>query len=93
MKNIKPLILVLLVTASHTVLAETRPTSPLRSQARADYIKSERVQLEKTTEVKLLEKIEESRLREEKNRMQKIDTLNFSVVKPESSENNQTQTF
>ncbi|UOF01913.1 hypothetical protein [Bdellovibrio reynosensis] len=43
-------------------------------------LKSARQQMEAQTESTILEKLEESRLRDEANRRQQFETLNFSVV-------------
>lgn len=74
------------------VSAQAQTASPLRTHPQADYIKNERVQLEKETELKILEKLEESRLREERTRMQRIEATNFSVVNPAPGAPIQSQT-
>ena len=80
MKNIVFSIAAILLAAVSTSAQTAAPTSPLRTNPNADYIRNERVHLEKETELKILEKLEESRLREEQARMQRIEATNFSVV-------------
>ena len=74
MKNI---LLSFILLASNAALAQT---SPLRTHPQADYIRNERVELEKQTELKILEKLEESRLQEERTRMQRVEGTSFSVI-------------
>lgn len=90
MKNIILTISAILFTALAT---HAQTSSPLRTHPQADSIKNERVQLEKETELKILEKLEQSRLQEERARMQKIEATNFSVVNPAPAASAQTQTF
>jgi hypothetical protein len=87
------LILISIITLSFVTHGLTRTESALRSETLTNSIKAERLQLEKETEVKLIEMIEESRLREEEARMKKVDTLNFSILKSEEKDSDQTQTF
>ncbi|MDG0816544.1 hypothetical protein [Bdellovibrio svalbardensis] len=101
MKNIVfsfALVLLAAVSAQAQSLGQPQ-TQTLRTHAQADYIRNERVQLEKETELKILEKLEESRLQEERTRMQRIEATNFSVVNPTAQSQQQvpvqvqTQTF
>lgn len=92
MKNI--VLLFAVVFAAVSASAQTQQQAqPLRVHPNADYIRTARVQLEKDTELKILEKLEESRLREERARMQMIEGTNFSVVNPAPNQPVQTQTF
>lgn len=49
-------------------------------------LKKSRVQMEKETESKILEKIEEQRYQEEQNRLRNLDNVSFNVVAPVQSE-------
>lgn len=93
MKNIVfSFALVLLATTSAQAQSAGQPQAQtLRTHAQADYIRNERVQLEKDTELKILEKLEQSRLQEEKTRMQRIEAANFSVVNPAPQYQQQVQ--
>ena len=92
MKNITSSFALIFLVAVST---QAQMTSPLRIHPQADSIKNERVQLEKETELKILEKLEESRLKEERARMQRIEATSFSVVNPAPAApiESQTQTF
>ncbi len=94
MKNIAlSFAVVFLATVSASAQSLGQPqTQTLRTHAQADYIRNERVQLEKDTELKILEKLEQSRLQEEKTRMQRIEAANFSVVNPAPQYQQQQQT-
>lgn len=54
--------------------------SGLRSRAEA--IKDSRVEMEKQTELKILEMLEESRIRDEQARMRSIEGTSFNVQAP-----------
>ena len=65
---------VLLLSLGLTVSAAAQSQS-----TQTNYIKNARIQLEKDNELKLLEQLENQRLQEEKARMQRFESLNFSV--------------
>lgn len=65
--------------------------SALRS--RAESIKDSRVEMEKQTELKILEMLEESRIRDEQARMRSIEGTSFNVQAPaQQAPVQQTQT-
>ncbi|MBO9667859.1 MAG: hypothetical protein J7501_13740 [Bdellovibrio sp.] len=73
MKNV--FVVVAVLVSAGVVKAEV---SGLRT--RAQDIKSERVEMEKRTEMKILEKLEESRMRDEQNRMRIIESTSAVTV-------------
>ncbi|XGC79433.1 hypothetical protein ACES2L_08845 [Bdellovibrio bacteriovorus] len=70
------IILTALVFAATTAQAQLVTSN----SAALSGLKSARQQMEAQTESTILEKLEESRLRDETNRRQQFETLNFSVV-------------
>lgn len=85
---------VFIVLAAVSAKAQTsEQTQTLRTHSQANYLKNERIHLEKETELKILEKLEESRLQEEKTRMRRIEAANFNVLSSAPQTAAQTQTF
>ena len=64
--------------------------SGLRSRAEA--IKDSRVEMEKQTELKILEMLEESRIRDEQARMRSIEGTSFNVQAPAQQQVQQVHT-
>lgn len=58
-------------------------------RTRAEAIKESRVDMEKQTELKILEMLEESRIRDEQARMRTIEGTSFNVQQPQQAPNQQ----
>lgn len=70
----------LLTAGADAQLGVARPTSINRDSSAMEGLKDARKQMEANTESQILEKLEASRLQDEKNRRQRFETLNFNVV-------------
>ncbi|WP_374030157.1 hypothetical protein [Bdellovibrio bacteriovorus] len=72
----KKLVLISILGAATTAAAQQASYH----YSAAEGLKQARVQMEKETELKLLEALEQQRLQEERNRMKTVETLNFNMV-------------
>ena len=82
MKKLSLTVSAIVFMSSALSFAQTAPVATPGQAAfsEANYKKKARIQLEKDNEQKILEMLEAQRLQEEKNRMQRIEGMSFSVV-------------
>jgi hypothetical protein len=80
MKKLSVTLSAIVFLTSAISFAQTSPLATGSSTySEANYMKKARIQLEKDNEQKLLEMLEAQRLQEEKNRLERIEGMSFSV--------------